>query len=262
MGASSLFGAPGIGPDMLRISEDVVPRQHPVVTWGRNTALPNGSLGDVWAGPSDTWVAPLAARIHDIVSSSADDVNAGAGAHNVEIFGLKTWASVETSEVVTLNGITPVPTVESYVIIHRMVVRLWGANGPNVGTIKATAQTDGTVTAQVVVAAGQSEMSIVGVPSTQKLYVITYRASFLKTGGATGRVDVCLFENSIPDVQTVPFVERHNHSLNSEATSNAPVHFAPFMEIEGPAVVKVSCLADGANFDVSAGIEGVLVDNS
>ncbi len=263
MGASSLFGAPGIGPDMLRISEDVVPKQHPVIRFGRNSDLPNSGFGDIWDRTTQPdWLAPTDARIHNIFSSSLDDTDGGSGAHRVLVFGLKTWASVETSEIVILDGITVVPTVESYVIIHRMVVILYGEDGPNIGNIIAAAQVDSTVTAQITPGHGQTRMAILGVPSVQKFYITIYRASFLKNGGSTGRVDVMLMSNEIPDIQPVPFIERHTKSINSEATSNSPTQFAPFLEVVGPAIVKVRCGTDGNNFDISASFDGILVDNS
>ena len=80
---------------------------------------------DIWSRADATptqqiWLAPTAARVHSIVSSSAQDASGGTGALSIIIYGLQDWNSAESSETVTLTGTTPVNTVNSYVIIHRM----------------------------------------------------------------------------------------------------------------------------------------------
>ena len=85
-----------------------------------------------------------------------------------------------------MDGTTNVPTLNSYVIIHRMKVLTKGATNVNVGVITATADTDGTVTARIDVGRGQSQMAIYGVPSIQTAYVFRFYSNVLKASG-TGR---------------------------------------------------------------------------
>ena len=115
------------------------------------------SATDIWSRADATptqqiWIAPTTARIHQIKSTSTDDDGSptGIGAATVTIWGLTSWTTAETSETITLNGTTNVPTVNSYVIIHRMRATASAtttAVGINVGTITATADTDTTITA-------------------------------------------------------------------------------------------------------------------
>ena len=76
--------------------------------FGRNTDVDSAAAEDVWDG-GGIWVAPTAARVHNLVSADAADDAAGTGAQTVLVTGLDgTWT--ETSETVTMDGITPVAT--------------------------------------------------------------------------------------------------------------------------------------------------------
>jgi hypothetical protein len=163
---------------------------------------------DIWDGASDeivalggtvVWVAPTAPRVHSIVSSSLADSGAGGvnpvstGMRTLDLTGLETWdASSPTTETIVLDGTTAVNTVNSYVIIYRMEGKTWGTGGVNAGSVTATAATDGTITAAIVIGNNQTQMAIYGVSSSMKLRVIDFRASLVKTTGlslrATGEV--------------------------------------------------------------------------
>jgi hypothetical protein len=169
---------------------------------GYRTVNKFGRANNVDAAPTDIWdmantvqdealwVAPTQARIHDIVSTDAGDDGdpAGVGARTLRVFGLTDWDTAEVSEDIVLNGTTNVPTVNAYVIIHRMMVLTKGATSVNVGNITATAQTDGTVTAEIYAGQGQTQMAIYGIPSTQAAYMTAYWASLNK--GTEGAADI------------------------------------------------------------------------
>jgi len=175
----------------LAVARGLVTGQSSVNKFG---AAPDGiqtSATDVWSLANSTptqqiWLAPTAARIHAIVSTSANDDGdpVGTGARTIRIYGLQTWDTAETSEVVTLNGTGAVNTANSYVIIHRMKVLTMGASGPNVGTISATAATDNTVTAVILPGDGQTEMAIYGVPSVQDFYLTRWSGAIGKSTAA------------------------------------------------------------------------------
>jgi hypothetical protein len=62
-------------------------------------------------------------------------------------------------ETIDTNGITGTPTVNAYVIIHRMEVKTWGATSTNIGDLNAIAAVDGTTTAHIHIAEGQTQMA-------------------------------------------------------------------------------------------------------
>lgn len=243
----------------LEVALGNIPGVAGVNKFGRNPDL-NG-IEDVWEG-GGIWVAPTTARLHDIASDSASDDGApvGVGARTIRVYGLTAWNLAEVSEDIVLNGVANVPTVNAYVIVHRMKVLTKGASGPNVGTITATAQTDGTVTAQIDPGVGQTQMAIYGVPSIQSVFLSDYYASMNRTGGATALVDIELKLNPEPDAELLGFLTKGSRGLLSSATSGYQQLYNPYAGTPGPLIFKVQGDASAAS-DVSAGFNLYLVDN-
>lgn len=234
-------------------------------------AAPNGiqtTATDVWSRADSTptqqiWLSPTAARIHAIVSSSTDDDGSpvGTGARTIRVYGLKTWDLAETSEDITLDGTTPVNTANSYVIIHRMKVLTCGANGPNVGTITATAATDTTITAIIAPGDGQTEMAIYGVPSIQSLYMTRWSCSIAKSSGVVVDATFQLRVNESPNIQTSCYLRKNDLSVQSNGNNNVEKHFDNPVKYAGPCIIKVQGIASSADVDAKSGFDGYLVTN-
>ncbi len=235
---------------------------------------------DIWdradaAATQPLWIAPTAARIHEILSSSDSDSDSGGtvaqgeGARTIQVFGLKTWATAETSEVITMDGTATgansVDTVESYVIIHRMKVLTHGNLGPNAGTITATAQTDGTVTAQIDPSTGQTEMAIYGIPSTQKAYMTSFDLNAHNTGNPSTviEVDFDVLVNEQPDVDETAagFLNKANMGMIMSGSTIFTKHYEPPLEIVGPAIIKIQAISTLADTEAVAEFDLYLVDN-
>lgn len=133
-----------------------------VPKFGRNTAVVAGA--DIW-GALTTWVPPTSAGKVSFVSTSVLDVAAGTGARTVYVEGLDgSYAMV--SETITLNGLTPVLTANSYFIVHRAMILTAGALGIQQGTITGTSAGGGTpVLAVIVPAAGQTTNATHQIPA-------------------------------------------------------------------------------------------------
>lgn len=245
---------------MLEMAKGNVPDHSTVNKFGRNTAIDTAAKEDVWDG-GGIWVAPTQARIHDIVSTSENDVAAGVGARTVKVYGLLDWDIAEVSESIILNGIIDVPTVNAYVIIHRIEVLTKGATSVNVGIITATAQTDATVTAQINAGEGQTQMAIYGIPSIQTVYIGRLYANTNKGGGAVGLTDISLVVNPEPDVELLNFVDKHVFGLNSAANSALTINYYVPKVIIGPAIIKMDGAVSVSNTDISAGFDLILVTN-
>lgn len=257
----------------LEISRDNVPGMDHVNKYGRNIEIDSTVRADIWdggytvasGGVSLIWVAPTAARVHAIESSDDNDGKTGApsstGARTVRVTGLQTWASAESSEDITLDGTTAVNTANSYVIIHRIKVLTWGTGGPNLGIVKATAASDNTITAQIEIAKGQTQMAIYGVPSTKTAYVMSFYAEMNKAGGASAVCDIDLCVNPDASTDETKFLTKHTTGLLSTGTSHFNHAFLIPNSFAGPAIIKMQALSGTNNVDISSGFDIVLVDN-
>ena len=251
----------------LDIARDFYTGISKVNKFGRSTNVDQNEDTDVWDGANSSddekiWVAPTQARVHNITSTSTSDDGApvGVGARTIKIYGLTDWDTPEVSETVSLNGTSDVATSNSYVIIHRMKVVTWGATSINVGTIKATAVTDGTVTAQINAGEGQTQMAIYGIASNQTIALPQYYCSAIRSASSLS-VKVSLLVNTNPAVELTNFLVKHTMGIATEGTSYAAHRWSPYYTVDGPAIIKIQANSSIGNTDVSAGFDGIIKDD-
>jgi len=222
-------------------------------------------ITDIWDGANSTtdqdiWIAPTAARIHNIASTVAADSNSAAGARTLQVYGLTNWANAEVSETITMLGTNVVSTTNAYVILHRMKVLTKGTTN-NVGNITATAASDDTLTAMILAGEGQTQMAIYGIPSSQTAYMTCYYSSFNRSGGAAALADISLQVNPEPDASLPAFLVKQTQGLQTVGSSLFQHCFNPYFKIVGPAIVKIQAIGSTTDLDISAGFDLVLVDN-
>ena len=238
---------------------------------------PNGvqiTATDIWdradATPTQQiWLAPTAARIHELLSSVDADsdtggaIAQGAGCRTLRLWGLKTWATLESSEDIVMDGTDGTDTANSYVIIHRMKCLTFGASGPNVGTITAVAAADATVTVQIGIGKGQTGMAILGVSSLQTAYMTGYDISMHEAGTPANpnEMDFTMLVNESPDVDTTVFLNKSNLGLIATGTNAYPKKYRPYKTIPGPAIIKFQALATVADSEGVAEFDLILVNN-
>jgi len=237
-----------------------IPNVTTVNKYGESIDVDATGFSDLWEGTGGLkiWVPPTTARIHNVVSSSASDTLAGTGAQRVTVYGLTSWDTPEVSEVVNLNGVVAVPTVNAYVIIHRLWITQWGSAGPSVGIVSAIAQVDLTYTASMYANVGSTVMAIYGIPSVRTLYLNDIYASLNKAAAATVGINVELVVNPIPKTQLLGYRLAHATALIAGGTSQTRRVFDPPMRIDGPAIVKLRANATANNQIVTGGFNGVL----
>jgi len=262
-------------PYTMAVAQGGISGHTTINKFGRNIEIDSNATADIWdggatvgalpAGTSLIWVSPTAAATHDITSTSTSDDGdpVGVGARTLKIFGLPDWDNKEISEVITMNGTGNVETTNSYVIIYRMQVLTKGATNVNVGTITATAKAPSatTITARIEVGKGQTQMAIFAIPSTQTFYIDRFYANMNKAGGASGQIDVALLVNPEPDAELTNFLVKHTFGLEKVGTTAFLIPFTTPKTIDGPAIIKVQVESATNDMDVSAGFDGMIVNN-
>ncbi len=235
----------------------------------------NGAPTDIWDGAdgstsTDIWVPPTAARIHTIVSTSNTDSDSGgtnpqaAGARTMRVSYLADWDTKEATEDVILDGTQGVAMTNAAVMIHRMKVLTWGANGVNAGVITATAATDATITAAILAGNNQTQMCIYGVPSVQKFRITYAYSSLVKSTGSTQRADGEILVMRDPATNAAygtAWTNKENFLLvEANPPWGHPYFFIP-KKIDGPCIVKIQVTSNSNNTKAIGGFDGFLVDN-
>lgn len=122
----------------------------------------------------------------DITSSDAADAAAGAGARLLLIQGIdENFLPIE--EYVSMNGLTPVTTVNSYLGINRVYVVQVGTAGVNTGDITIT-DTSASVGVQAQIPEGKSvtQQCIYHTPINKTFLMDYIQISALKLSGGGG----------------------------------------------------------------------------
>ena len=120
----------------LEVSTGRIANTATITVVGRNPDVPSSSaFASVWSGTGVyTGFNATTAEILSIVSDDTADTLLGTGARTLTITGLN-LAYIEQTETISLNGTTPVFTINSYLRVNSIIVATAGSTGGNVGTI-------------------------------------------------------------------------------------------------------------------------------
>lgn len=227
----------------LEVAKGNVAKHSLITKFGYNSDIDTGSIPeDLWDN-GGVFVSPTTARIHNIASSSANDTSAGTGAQTILIRGIDGSYNA-TSETITMNGVSNVATVNSYVHIHLMQVLTAGSGNANDGTITATAQTDATITCSVTIGYNQSASSVYMVPVGYKGYIMRCR-SRMNNATANSNATVQLLNKPFGGV----FQLKTQMGLNNSGNSFVELDYtgsAPFI-LQAKSLTKLSCLTVSNN---------------
>lgn len=194
----------------------------------------------VWENAT-VYTYPPAATVMQIVSDSVADT-----AVSIRIMGLNALYEPIT-EVITLNGTTPISTVGSYLRINNLVT----VSGNAVGNITLSAA--GVTYGRILAGVGRSQMSLFSVPAGYSFYLNRVDMFSSLSGGSGNH---CLYQvrsqaqnGTNIRVLQAPFVERYE-----------AVRIIPFQYLEKTDVQwQVASAQQPA--EVGAVIEGVLIRN-
>jgi len=146
-------------PFELQVARGQVPYHTAVSVFGYNSSVGTGTPLTVWENAAE-YVFPTVAAQLTIVSTSASDTTA----LSVLIVGLDA-NFVALTEVIALNGTTPVTSVNSYFRVNSVVC----TNGNNVGTV--TFKQSSNTVAQINATVGRSQNGWYSVAAGASFYV-------------------------------------------------------------------------------------------
>lgn len=183
-----------------------------------------------------------------IVSDNANDTAAGSGARTVQIDYYTATFTGPFSEVVTMNGTTPVNTVATDICyIERMFTLTAGAAGgianTNAGIVSLKAATGGGGATIVSIAAGElsTRMAHHYVATGRTCYVSDFSAG-IKGADTTG---AALYKRALGSVNNARIQLTDNFRVPSSASASRP--FGTPFPVVGPAVIEAYALPDSTS---------------
>lgn len=177
-------------------------------------------------GGKEPW-RPISPAVLEVVSDLAADAGVGAGAREVKFLGLDSNFR-EINEIVALDGLTVVPTTQSFIRLHRAYVVATGTYGKtNQGkiTIRAGSSTVGTI----VEGFGQTQLSGYCVPARKRLFVSNVNA----TTDPAVAMDLRFWQSPHANDVTSPFSGAKRIVQQYDGLSGpAPFPYSPELEFE------------------------------
>jgi hypothetical protein len=229
--------------------------------FGRNPDCDTATVPeDVWGGGGTYTGFPLgAAELVQVFSSSANDTAVGSGARTVQIIGLNSSYVVQ-SETITLNGVTPVTTANTYIRVHTANVRSSGSSNTafNAGTITVRhVTTTANVFLVIPIGTNQSAETAYTVPAGKTAYLRNVFSNVLSSSlsGNVG-VDLVIY---IREFGLSPRLRRP-YGLNSSSASLQLIYGGLRLPEKTDACIRIQA-SSANNVDVSVAYDLVLVDN-
>ncbi len=229
-----------------------------VVVSGQNDDIDVGITEDIWDG-GGVWVPPTVARNHDVVSTSVSDIDGGTGMQRVLVLGLDE-NYIRHSEMVVMNGTTSVATLKLFTMINRLVHVSVGSGAVNIGTITATAQTDGTVTAQMNPGINQTRMGIYAIPGDKVGYMTKTRFVFHRDVIAPPSfIDTQIVLKSPFSDPSKGFISSITTTLNNSSGHTSDIDLSPYRKLPARTLLKAQALnGSAANNKVTGGFQLIL----
>jgi len=209
---------------------------------------PSGSTtaSTVWFNGSTSYVQMTSGTACEVVSSSANDTAAGTGARTIIVQGLNS-SYVPFQETITLNGVTPVPLVNtSIVAVNRAWVATAGSGLVNAGNVDVRTVSGSTVKTRIQVLAeaqGITQDFVYTTPASRYGLLKRVRV-YART--STGDLWVYLKTTNSSGVTRVEAVGQHSLDVTGFNSGNITIDFGTGLYIAEKTLVTLVS-------DVSAG---------
>lgn len=174
----------------IAVSKNDVNKLTSINKFGYNPNLDTGTVPeDIWYNEGTYTGHPLnTTETIEVFSSDVNDTSAGTGARTITIFGLGTTLSEDyTTETITLDGTTPVPSVNSWYRVSRAWIETSGSSGYNEGTITIRhTTTTANVFATIAPTFNQTLVSAFTIPYNNTGYIDRIQVTLVRSSGASG----------------------------------------------------------------------------
>jgi hypothetical protein len=238
-------------PFFTAVGLGLIPGCVRVTALGHNPNIASqGGAADVWEGGGNYPFLAAASKL-EVLSASANDTAAGTGARTVLVSGLDVNYN-PVSETVTLAGVTPVATVNSYFRVNTFTTVSSGSGEVN---------------------AGDLTLRVVGAGSTQSIaragYGFGRSAVYTVQSGFTLFVAAMVFSESTTFGTKFGVVQRSNTGnrrigLEFQILGSAPYRHDALLGLaiaqKTDFILRVTS-AGQPNANAEAAMEGLLVDN-
>lgn len=178
MGFSS---AADIYPFNLGVSASLIPGYENGYKFGLNRDVDSAAPETIWSA-GGVWTPLPSAQTLNVVSSSANDSAAGTGARVIRIYGVG-GDGLSLVEDVTLAGVTPVSTVNTWLGVNRVLVFEAGSTQFNEGNISLTGSVDTTLQGYIAIGDAISQQLIFTTPINQYSYLTSVYIEITKPSG-------------------------------------------------------------------------------
>lgn len=241
----------------LNIQRGLVPGVSVIHKFGRNPDIDTiDGFEDLWnVGGNYTGFDAIAAEVVEVFSSDASDTSAGSGARAVQLVGLGA-GFVEQTEVVILNGTTPVNSVNSYIRLDRALVLTAGSAGVNAGDIVGRQNvTTANVFFEVPSGGNRTLIACYTVPFGKIGYITSGFASLAKKKDAFCNIQALVrFPGSV-------FQIAEWFTIGASGTGFVERNFkVPLLGIPAGTDIKISADTSQNDTGVAGGFEILLVD--
>lgn len=231
-----------------------VPGYTRVALLGHNPDIPSAGAEDVWEGGGDYPLLAGAAQL-EIVSTSVNDTAAGTGTRTVLIQGLDVnWLPI--SETLTLNGTTPVVTVNTYRRINLLTTVTSGSGGVNAGDLTLRVVSGGSIQSIAKAGYGFGRQAVYTVADGNSLFCGSFNFTVLTPNNTVF--------SAVFGIQQVSGVGNKRIPVEFQVTSNVPyLHLTQFgLNFAARTTVILRVTTTGQNStNVTAAAECMLIAN-
>lgn len=242
-------------PYLYDIAEGNVSGHTPFYKLGHNDDVGATEEEIITQGGSYYWI-PTATAL-EVVSSSANDTIAGTGVQKVRVNYLDADYTTK-SEIIELNGVTPVPLVDTTILrVNSIRATQVGTGLMSAGTINVRTVTGANVVRSIATGYTRGRGAAYTVPLGNTLYLtsISVSSGYTTAGKVvrwTGRAQV---DDSAPTVKInffQPFFEIITQDASFHADFDMPIR------IPATADLKVSAVSNGAGSFCGVALRGWL----